>query len=350
MGERPFVRSQPTVKPSTLKAMPGHRISARRTGRPFESPSVSCDVFATVHLARFVVAVVRHRAIRKRPAARVDACTRRVSTAARAATDHRASRQMRSTWNTRKAPGQYGNNGADDAAYDAAVIAMRRPNETIRVQWRREDEFGYRAGWFGDACRIDRGTRRRGQTRRLDERTLERSAPEPRPRARVSSRCRARHRLHQPDAVTPPDPAVMLRFSGGRLNSVPAYDIPATRIIGTSDSTHADQGIIAARPRWSAEHFRGGVFCRRIGGNRRARPARIPARNAKRPARPRVVLERVAQLSRWSRRRQDLQAGYGLGIAYDRHRDRGAYCAVVCDCTSIPKCGSIVCGVSRIAA
>src|SRR5450432_4014982 len=40
-------------------------------------------------------------------------------------------------------PGCYGHNGADDAACDAAVIALRRPGQTIRVQWRREDELGY---------------------------------------------------------------------------------------------------------------------------------------------------------------------------------------------------------------
>jgi len=39
-------------------------------------------------------------------------------------------------------PGCYGHNGADDAAADAAVIALRRPGQPIRVRWRREEEFG----------------------------------------------------------------------------------------------------------------------------------------------------------------------------------------------------------------
>ncbi len=39
--------------------------------------------------------------------------------------------------------GCYGHNGADDAAADAAIIAMQRPGETIRVRWRREEEFVY---------------------------------------------------------------------------------------------------------------------------------------------------------------------------------------------------------------
>ena len=39
--------------------------------------------------------------------------------------------------------GCYGHNGADDAALDAALIARRLPGRRIRVQWRREEEFGF---------------------------------------------------------------------------------------------------------------------------------------------------------------------------------------------------------------
>src|SRR4029079_17738179 len=37
--------------------------------------------------------------------------------------------------------GAYGPNTADDAAFDAAFIAMIQPGRTVRVQWSREDEF-----------------------------------------------------------------------------------------------------------------------------------------------------------------------------------------------------------------
>src|SRR5207247_1933916 len=40
-------------------------------------------------------------------------------------------------------PGCYGHNGADDAAADAAVLAVRKPGVPIRVRWRREEEFGF---------------------------------------------------------------------------------------------------------------------------------------------------------------------------------------------------------------
>ena len=40
-------------------------------------------------------------------------------------------------------PGCYGHNGADDAAADAAVIALQMPGKPIRVRWRREEEFAF---------------------------------------------------------------------------------------------------------------------------------------------------------------------------------------------------------------
>ncbi len=39
--------------------------------------------------------------------------------------------------------GCYGHNGADDAALDASLIAVRLPGKCIRLQWRREEEFGF---------------------------------------------------------------------------------------------------------------------------------------------------------------------------------------------------------------
>ena len=40
-----------------------------------------------------------------------------------------------------EAAGCYGHNGADDAAADAALIAMKVPGKPIRLQWSRADEF-----------------------------------------------------------------------------------------------------------------------------------------------------------------------------------------------------------------
>jgi hypothetical protein len=41
----------------------------------------------------------------------------------------------------RQGAGCYGHNGADDAAFEAAFIATRRPGQLVRVQWTRADEL-----------------------------------------------------------------------------------------------------------------------------------------------------------------------------------------------------------------
>jgi CO/xanthine dehydrogenase Mo-binding subunit len=49
--------------------------------------------------------------------------------------------------------GCYGHNGADDAATDAALMAMAYPGKHIRVQWSREEEHGWEP--FGSAMIIE---------------------------------------------------------------------------------------------------------------------------------------------------------------------------------------------------
>jgi CO/xanthine dehydrogenase Mo-binding subunit len=224
--------------------------------------------------------------------------------------------------------GQYGNNGADDAACDAAVIAMRRPNETIRVQWRREDEFGHAP--VGSAMHVELTAELDDDGRLVDWTSELWSGPHPnRGRALAELALPRAASTAPPDAVTPPDPAVMLRFSGGRLNSVPAYDIAATRITEhliqrTPIKASSLRGLGGPPNIFAAE-----CFVDELAGIAGRDPLEYRLAMQGDP-RARVVLERVAELARWPRRR-DLQSGRGLGIAHDRHRDRAAYCAVVCE-------------------
>ncbi|RPI43024.1 MAG: xanthine dehydrogenase family protein molybdopterin-binding subunit, partial [Betaproteobacteria bacterium] len=49
--------------------------------------------------------------------------------------------------------GCYGHNGADDVAFDAVLLARAVPGRAVRVQWMREDEFGWEP--FGPAMLVD---------------------------------------------------------------------------------------------------------------------------------------------------------------------------------------------------
>ena len=53
----------------------------------------------------------------------------------------------------REASGCYGHNGADDAACEAAVLAMQVPGRPVRLQWERQDEFLWEP--LGSAMQIE---------------------------------------------------------------------------------------------------------------------------------------------------------------------------------------------------
>ena len=53
----------------------------------------------------------------------------------------------------REAAGCYGHNGADDAACDAAAIALQFSGRPIRLQWERADEFAWEP--LGSAMQIE---------------------------------------------------------------------------------------------------------------------------------------------------------------------------------------------------
>ncbi len=221
--------------------------------------------------------------------------------------------------------GTYGNNGADDAAYDAAVIAVRRPDKTIKVQWRREDEFGHAP--LGTAMHIELTAELDDSGKLVDWTSELWSGPHPN-RGRALAEFALPH-AEAADAAAdvPPDPALLLRFSGGRLNAIPAYDIPATRVREhfvrrTPVKVSSLRGLGGPPNIFAAE-----CFIDELAAIAQRDPLAYRLAMQSDP-RARAALEGATQLAGWSRR-DALEPGRGLGLAYDRHRDRGAYCAVV---------------------
>jgi hypothetical protein len=213
-------------------------------------------------------------------------------------------------------PGCYGHNGADDATCDAAVIAMRRPGQTIRVQWRREDEFGYEP--LGTAMQIELTGELDASGRLVDFSSEIWSGPHVgRGHALVASAL--------VPGTPPPPPMSIPGFSGGRLNATPSYDIAATRV---------KENVITPPLRTSSLRGLGGpvntyaceCFVDELAGIAGSDPLAWRLAMTSDP-RARVVLERLGALSNWSARTAGGK-GEGLGLAYARHRDRGAYVGV----------------------
>ena len=87
--------------------------------------------------------------------------------------------------------GCYGHNGADDAAADAAIIAMQKPGVPVRVRWRREEEFIYEPKTPAMIVKVRALLDEAGKPTRLDTGNLEPDAQSA-PRCRRQSAGRAR--------------------------------------------------------------------------------------------------------------------------------------------------------------
>lgn len=218
-------------------------------------------------------------------------------------------------------PGCYGHNGADDPPIDAALIAIRRPGRPIRVQWRREDEFGFAP--VGTAMLMELSAELDASGRLVDYTAEIWNTPH------TGARGTAVAESALAGYVPPPPPPQRLmpdgsRFSGGLLNATPSYDIEATRtlehVVETPIRSSSLRSLGGAPNTFAAESF-----IDELAEAAGQEPLAYRLGMLSDP-RGRAVLTRLAEMCEWTRR-WEAGTGRGLGLAYDRHRGRGAMVA-----------------------
>ena len=221
--------------------------------------------------------------------------------------------------------GCYGHNGADDAALDAALVAMRIPNRWIRLQWRREEEFGFEP--VGPAMLVTLHVD-------LDERgrpadwTTEIWSPThvQRPGSGSGYLLASEALPNPPTEVAPFDPPEE-RGGGGTRNAVPLYDVPAHRILHhlvmhPPVRTSALRGLGALPNVFAIESLIDDLAAR-AGEDPVAYRLSILSE-----PRARRLVELVAERAGWTSRGPS-GTGKGLGLAFARYKNRAAYAAVV---------------------
>ena len=221
-------------------------------------------------------------------------------------------------------PGCYGHNGADDAALDAALVAMRIPGKPIRLQWRREEEFGFEP--VGPAMLVTLHVDLDDKGRPTDWTTEIWSATHVQRPGSGSGYLLATEALtNPPPEVKPTDPPEA-RGGGGTRNAVPLYDVPAHRILHHLVQrgpvrTSALRGL-GALPNVYAIEMLMDELAARVGEDPVAYRLSILSE-----PRGRRLVERIAELSGWSARGPS-GSGKGLGMAFARYKNKAAYCAV----------------------
>ena len=220
--------------------------------------------------------------------------------------------------------GCYGHNGADDAAADAAIIAMQKPGTPIRVRWRREEEFIYEPKTPAMVVKVHALLNEAGKP--VDW-TQEIWSPTHNLRPGAGGNLLGAIALPEPPPEPPPNDVPEANGGGATRNAEPLYDIPAKRILHhlvteAPVRTSALRGL-GAMPNVFALECCIDELAERVGQDPVEYRLSITG-----DARARAVIEKVAAMAKW---KADAPAGsgHGRGVAFARYKNRAAYSAVV---------------------
>jgi CO/xanthine dehydrogenase Mo-binding subunit len=221
--------------------------------------------------------------------------------------------------------GCYGHNGADDVAVDAALLARALPGRPVRVQWMRDDEFGWEP--YGPAM-VMQAKAALGSDGKIADWDYEvwSNTHSTRPQSTDGTNVLAAWYLAEPQKMgpptSPPQPA-----GGGDRNAIPLYNFPRQRVI---------HHFVQAMPiRVSALRTLGAYanvfalesFMDELAAAAGADPVAFRLAHLNDP-RARAVIEAVAKKAGWTAgEKGDGTRGRGIGFA--KYKNLACYVAVV---------------------
>jgi nicotinate dehydrogenase subunit B len=219
--------------------------------------------------------------------------------------------------------GCYGHNGADDAALDAAVIAMQIPDHCIRVQWRREEEFGFEPVSTAHTTRLRATLDANG---RPVDWTTEIWAGSHVQRPVFGGTMLAHEALPNPPPAPKANDPTEANGGGGTRNAIPLYDFPAKRVIHhlaleTPVRTSSLRGLGALPNVFALESFMD-ELAERAGIDPIAYRLSLLS-----DPRARLLIQNVADRCGWTSR-GSAGTGRGLGLAWSRYKNKAAYACV----------------------
>lgn len=230
----------------------------------------------------------------------------------------------------REGAGCYGANGADDAALDAALLARAVPGQPVRVQWMREDEFGWEPFGTAMVVRLGAGLTPEGRIETWEHEVWgngHRDRLGPDAPATITNLLAARHLASPFEASTPAPPPSPTAGSG--RNAAPLYEFPSQRVV---NHYVARTPLRASALRSLGAHanvFAIESFIDEIAAATGQDPVAMRLSYLA-DERARHAVETVAAESGWARRPRT-PLGSGLGMGFARYKNAGCYVAVVAD-------------------
>jgi CO/xanthine dehydrogenase Mo-binding subunit len=230
-------------------------------------------------------------------------------------------------------PGCYGHNGADDAAADAALIALCMPDRPIRVRWRRQEEFAFEPVSPAMVVKVHATLDASGHP---SDWTTEIWSGTHQGRPGGGAALLAAQALPDPPPVPAPTDVPEAAGGGATRNGEPLYDIPAKRIVHhlvpeTPRRTSALRSLGAMPNVFALESFIDELAERAKQDPVAFRLARLSDPRARR------VIERAAAMANWGETEPHVNRGQAhrgeahraKGIGFAQYKNRAAYAAVV---------------------
>jgi CO/xanthine dehydrogenase Mo-binding subunit len=223
--------------------------------------------------------------------------------------------------------GCYGHNGADDVALDAALLARAVPGRPVRLQWMRDDEFGWEP--YGPAM-VMRAKAALGADGKVADWEYEvwSNSHSTRPESTNGTNVLAAWYLAEPQKMgpptSPPQPA-----GGGDRNAIPLYDFPRQRVM---HHFVQDMPVRVSALRTLGAYsnvFALESFIDELAAAAGADPIAFRLAHLKDP-RARAVIEAVAKKAGW-REGEKGDGSRGRGIGFAKYKNLACYVAVVAE-------------------
>jgi nicotinate dehydrogenase subunit B len=232
--------------------------------------------------------------------------------------------------------GCYGHNGADDVGLDAALLARAVPGRPVRLQWMRDDEFGWEP--CGPAM-IMRAKAAIADGKIVDwnyevwSNTHSTRPTEPGGNNLLAS-------WYLAEAQTPAPPRTIPQpAGGGDRNAIPLYDFPRQRVVHHFIK-QMPLRVSALRTLGAyANVFAIESFLEELAHAANADPVAYRLAHMKDP-RARAVIEAVAKKANWKDgEKGDGRRGRGVGFA--KYKNLSVYVAVILEIEVDPASGVI---------
>ena len=230
--------------------------------------------------------------------------------------------------------GCYGHNGADDVALDAALLARAVPGKPVRLQWMREDEFGWEP--LGSPMVIELKGSLDATGKVVDwNHELWSYTHNTRPYDPEGVNLTASWLINNPLPAGParniPQPA-----GGSDRNSLPLYAFPQQKVtnhllLDTPIRTSALRGLGAYANVFALESFMD-----EMAAAADTDPIEFRLKHLT-DTRARAVIERTASMAKWqsaAAANQPKAIGgvlKGRGIGFAKYKNLASYCAVIVD-------------------